>query len=236
MTEPNAPAAPPVVVAIDGPVGVGKSSVARAVAEALGFMHLDTGAMYRAVTLLALRGHVDFANEAAVAAIARGLDFHRQGSRIRIGDEDVTDAIRDEHVSANVARVADNMSVRQALVDVQRRLGREVPTVMDGRDIATVVFPDSPLKFYLDATAEERTRRRVSQLRSAGVPFVESEVHRNLVERDRRDASRAWGALRCAPDALRIDTTSLSKDEVVGRIVSIVREHLRSADSSGPGR
>ncbi|MEQ8821610.1 MAG: (d)CMP kinase [Sumerlaeia bacterium] len=216
------------VVAIDGPVGVGKSSVARTVADHLGFRHLDTGAMYRCVALARMRlveaEGADVAPE-RVARMARDLDIDlREDGSVYLGGEDVGEAIRAEEVSREVARVADNRAVREALVEQQRRIGLQRPSVLEGRDIGTVVFPDAHWKYYLDASPQVRADRRASQLEEMGLSRPSEEILHNLLERDRRDRARPWGALRVAEDATLVDTTGLSFDRVVDLICCLVRE------------
>ena len=207
------------VVAIDGPVGVGKSTVARAVAERLGFRHIDTGAMYRAVVhqLLQLPPGDRSADNAAAIAESMRLNLAEDG-RVLLDGADVTDAIRDEEVSRNVHLAADNRRVREALVAQQRRLGEERPSVLEGRDIGTVVFPDAQWKIYLDADPAERVRRRVEQFRAAGRSVDEEAVAANLRDRDERDKSRPWGALRRAEDAELLDSSTLTEQQVVQAI------------------
>lgn len=211
------------VIAIDGPVGVGKTSVARRVSELLEFRHIDTGAMYRAVAWHAMNLPTHQSGDPAVIGqLARDLviDLRRDGSVI-VDGQDLTSAIRDEAVSRAVALVADLRPVREALVDQQRRLGREQPSVLEGRDIGTVVFPTSACKIYLDASPKIRVERRVAQLTAMGKPADREAIHQALIERDERDRSRAWGSLKLADDARLIDTTYLDEDNVVELICSL---------------
>lgn len=212
------------VVAIDGPVGVGKSTVARRVAIELGFRHLDTGAMYRAVAWRALQLSPLDRSADAIERIARGvpIDLADDG-RVLSDGRDITADIRTEEVSRNVHLAADNHAVREALVDQQRRLGRERPSVLEGRDITTIVFPDARWKFYLDASPEVRVQRRAAQLRAMGTPVAHDEIFRNLLDRDSRDRGREWGALTIASDATLVDTTGLDEDTVVRLICALVR-------------
>lgn len=193
-------------IAIDGPAGAGKSTVARAVAAALGFTYLDTGAMYRAVALAALRGHPD------PAAAEVGV-----GQRVTLDGEDVTTAIRAPAVSEQASVVAADPAVRRALVARQQALMRSGDWVAEGRDIGTVVAPDAELKVFLVADPGERARRRAAQ--TGGDPTV---IEREQAVRDERDAARANSPLRAAPDAVEVDTTGLSVDEVVAKIVTLV--------------
>jgi CMP/dCMP kinase len=200
------------VVAIDGPAGAGKSSVARALADALGFTYLDSGAMYRAVGLMTLR-HGGAASEQAEA-----LDLELD-DRVIANGEDVTEAIRAPEVSEAASRVATNPRVRAALVDKQRELLAKGDWVAEGRDIGTVVAPDAAIKVFLTASPEERARRRADEL---GADI--DTVLRDQALRDAQDARREHSPLAIAPGAVELDTTGLSVDEVVERIASLVRD------------
>ena len=193
------------LIAIDGPAGAGKSTVARAVADALGFTYLDTGAMYRCVALAELRGKPD------PTACEIGL-----GARVTLDGEDVTAAIRTPEVSEHASLIAARPQVRGELVALQRKLIRTGDYVAEGRDIGTVVAPDAELKVFLTASARERARRRAAQI-GADV----EEVLRDQLERDRRDETREHSPLQPAADALRVDTDGLSADEVVQKIVRL---------------
>lgn len=213
------------VVAIDGPVGVGKSTVARRVAEQLHFRHIDTGAMYRAVAWSYLQLRQAEATTDRLVRLARDLTLElRDDGSIWLDGREITQDIRDEEVGRNVHRAADNLEVRKALVNQQRRIGLECPSVLEGRDIGTVVFPDAAWKIYLDGSPEVRVQRRAAQLRAMGHPVPHEEIYRNLMDRDERDRRREWGALRIAADATLVDTTDLDEDTVVSLICSVVRE------------
>jgi cytidylate kinase len=200
------------VVAIDGPAGAGKSSVARALADALGFTYLDSGAMYRAVGLMTLR------HGGAASEQARRLELEL-GDRVIANGEDVTEAIRAPEVSEAASRVATNPRVRAALVEKQRELLSSGDWVAEGRDIGTVVAPDAVVKVFLTASPEERARRRAEEL-GADV----DTVLRDQALRDAQDASREHSPLEIAPGAVELDTTGLSLDEVVERVANLVRE------------
>ena len=200
------------VVAIDGPAGAGKSSVARGAAEALGFTYLDSGAMYRAVALSALERGV------APASVAGSLRID-VGDRVLVDGRDVTEAIRAPEVSEAASRAAADPAVREAMVAEQRRLLATGDWVAEGRDIGTVVAPDAAVKVFLTASPEERARRRAAELRVD--PAV---VLRELTIRDERDSTRTASPLIAAPDAVVLDTTGLALDEVVARVVSLVEE------------
>jgi cytidylate kinase len=200
------------IVAIDGPAGAGKSTVARAAARALGFPYLDSGAMYRAVGLMTLR------DGGAASDQAESIDIEL-GDRIRVNGEDVTEAIRTPEVTEAASRVATNDRVRSALVRKQRELLGEGDWVVEGRDIGTVVAPDAAVKVFLTASPEERARRRAAEL---GTDV--DTVARDQALRDAQDSTREHSPLRVAPGAVELDTTELSLDEVVERIAELVRE------------
>ncbi len=207
------------VIAIDGPAGAGKSTVARGVAEALGFTYLDSGAMYRSVALSGLRAGADLDSAEQMAGIANEAAIGFEDSRVTLDDDDVTDAIREPDVTAAASKVSVHEGVRAALVERQRALIESADYVAEGRDIGTVVSPDAPLKIYLNASAEERARRRAEQI---GRPV--EEVMAAQSERDDRDREREHGALRAAEDAIELDTTGLAVGEVVARVVELARE------------
>ena len=205
------------IVAIDGPAGSGKSTVARAVAEQLGWSFLDTGAMYRAVTVEVLARGLDVHDEAAVGALAATLTLTTT-PRVSVNGRDVQDEIRTDTINVAVSTVAANPLVRQAMVERQRAWAHDQPrgTVVEGRDITTVVFPDATLKVYLTASAEERARRRGD------------ESARSIARRDEADSTRVTSPLRQANDALFIDTTARDADEVAGEIVQCLTNRLSS--------
>ena len=207
------------VIAIDGPAGAGKSTVARGAARALGFTYLDSGAMYRALALTALERGVDLDDEDALGELARGLRIALDDGAVRVDGNDVGERIRTPQVSQAASRVAPHPQVREALVRHQRELIDSGRYVAEGRDIGTVVSPDAPLKIYLTAAESERARRRAAE---NGEP-VEA-VLAAMRERDRRDRGREHGALRPAADSVELDTTGLEVDEVVDRVVALARE------------
>lgn len=223
------------VVAIDGPVGVGKSSVASRLAARLGWLHLDTGAMYRAVTLLAMRAGVPTRDEPGCLALARSMELaflaHPAGQRVVVAGEDVSEAIREPAVARAVSDVADQRGVREELGRRQRAMGAAAPSVAEGRDMGTVVFPDARWKFHLDADPLERARRRGDQLALAGKIVPEAELLRDIADRDRRDRERPVGALRVAADATILDSTDIPLDRVVLLMETIVRADLDLASS-----
>jgi cytidylate kinase len=214
----------PLIIAIDGPSGAGKGTVARAVAARLGYRHVDTGAMYRAVAWKALGSSVDPRDESAVARIAEMAALDLEHGRVQIDGDDVSRAIRTPEIDAAATAVARHPSVRRILVARQRALGSGGGVVMEGRDIGTVVFPDADVKVYLDASPEERARRRAadpahSNAQGAGL----TEVATALAARDRSDSTRAASPLAVAPDAIVIDTTGVNVDDVVERVMEIVK-------------
>lgn len=207
------------VIAIDGPAGAGKSTVARGVAAALGFTYLDSGAMYRCVALAAIEQGTDLDDADAVSALARSLRIGFEGKRVDMDDHDVTTAIREPGVTAGSSHVSVHLGVREAMVARQRELIAAGRYVAEGRDIGTVVSPDSPLKVFLTASEEERARRRAAE--TGEEPGAVLAAQR---ERDERDENREHSALHAAEDAVEIDTTGLTPDEVVARIVALARE------------
>ncbi len=207
------------VIAIDGPAGAGKSTVARGVAAALGITYLDSGAMYRCVALAALNAGIDPDDAGAVTAIAAGVDITFAGERVLLGGDNVTAAIREPAVTAAASRVSVHPGVREAMVARQRELIASSPYVAEGRDIGTVVSPDAPLKVFLNAEGDERARRRSAQ---TGQPL--NDVLADQRDRDARDREREHGALRAADDSVELDTTGVSVDEVIARVVDLARD------------
>lgn len=210
------------IVAIDGPVGSGKSTVARLLADRLGFLYIDTGAMYRAAAWKALEAGLDLEDYESVGALIEQtpIELRRDGSTIRVwcDGHDVTENIRRPGASRATTPVADNPRVRERLVDLQREMGCAGGIVMEGRDIGTVVFPDAEIKFFLDARPEVRARRRTEELRATGFDVSYEETLRDLLERDHRDRSRPTGALQVAEGATIIDSSDLSVHEVVAQL------------------
>jgi CMP/dCMP kinase len=219
------------VIAIDGPAGAGKSTVARAVARALGLTYLDSGAMYRCLALAALRARASLDDGAALARLARRLEIALANGRVWLDGEDVTDDIRAAEVSAAASRVSVHPEVREAMVERQRALIAAGDYVAEGRDIGTVVSPDAPLKVFLTASDAERAGRRAAETGEALPDVLAAQA-----TRDARDRGREHGALRAADDAVEIDTTGLKVDEVAERIVALARERgISPAADAGRG-
>ena len=211
------------IVTIDGPAGAGKSTVARALAERLGFRLLDTGAMYRAVTLAAQRAAINEDDPHAMAELARQINIAFDGQNVLLDDEDVTEAIRTPEVSRNIYRAADNPKVRAHLVELQRQIADDADIVSEGRDQGTVAFPHADCKIYLVASSAERARRRRAELAERGVEMSLEEVLAEQDLRDHRDTKRPIGALRKADDAHEFCTDGLTLEEVVKQLENIVK-------------
>jgi cytidylate kinase len=215
------------IVTIDGPAGAGKSSVAKLVAGRLGFRFLDTGAMYRAVTLAALKQGFSVGDSEQISALALSLNIELRDSQTLLNGEDVSAAIRTPEVASQVYLAADNPDVRRHLVDLQRQWAGKTDTVAEGRDQGTVAFPHAECKIFLTASAAERARRRYAELTLRGEPISYEEVLAQQNERDQRDAARPVGALQRAADSIEVVTDGLTTDEVVEKLVEIV-QHSRS--------
>ena len=214
------------IIAIDGPSGAGKGTVARAVSEKLGYRHIDTGAMYRAVGWKALHEGLALDDEAAVAALAERASLVVEGGVVAVDGHDVTRAIRTPEMDKTAAAVARLPQVRAALVARQRAIGTQGGVVMEGRDIGTVVFPEANVKVYLDASADERARRRANDSAHSGGGAGQAAVAAALAARDRSDTTRTASPLTVAQDAVVIDTTDVSVDEVVRRVLDLVERRL----------
>jgi cytidylate kinase len=215
------------VVAIDGPSGSGKGTIAARLAQALGWHLLDSGALYRIVAACALSRGIPLDDEASLARMATALEIRFEEERVLVDGTDVTETIRTEPVSAAASEVAALGAVRAAILDLQRSMRAPPGLVADGRDMGTVVFPDAPLKVYLDASAQVRAERRYKQLKNKGLSVSFRALLANLVERDARDRERAVSPLVPAQDALIIDSTDLGIEEVLNQVLTEVRDrHL----------
>lgn len=219
-------------VAIDGPAGSGKSTISRMVAERLGYTYVDTGAMYRALTFKVMKKGVEFTDEKSICAFSENMDLELMPSdgkestiRVILDGEDISENIRMMQVTSNVKHVAKLAMVRENLVKLQRRMVKGMNgAVMEGRDIGTVVLPDAQHKFYVDASFDERVERRFSEMRAKGLPSTRSEVAEDLKQRDHTDKTRKAGPLKKAEDAVYVDTTDMSIEEVVKEIIGYVKK------------
>lgn len=223
----------PIVVAIDGPAGAGKSTVARKLAVALGYRLLDTGALYRAVALSAIRAGIDLGDGAALSRIAAALDvsfrFEGEENHVLIAGEDVSAAIRTPEVSEAASQVSALPEVRAALLELQRQLGAGGGVVAEGRDVGTVVFPHAGAKFFLTASEDVRARRRYEEMLAGGTSAELAQTRDEMRRRDSRDAGRKVAPLACAPDAMVVDSSALTLPEVVDHMLT----HVRNREVSG---
>lgn len=216
------------VVAIDGPGGAGKSTIARLLAQKLNYLHLDTGAMYRAVTLAALREDIDFNQQEKLIELARKIDisFDQKGE-IFLDGENVSEEIRKAEVNKHVSQTAAVKGVRDVLVKKQQQLARNNKVVMDGRDITTVVLPEADHKFFLTASLEERARRRYQEVRSKNKDADFEKIKESIARRDKMDSEREHSPLKKAEDAVLVDTTNLSIDEVLAKMIEIIEGEVQ---------
>ena len=219
------------MVAIDGPSGAGKSTAGRALAKVLDYLFIDTGAMYRALGLKALRRQIPLEDAEALSELARvtQIELTQGGGCVSLDGEDVTHLVRTQEVGDAASRLSVHRGVRREMVARQRELGQGGGVVLDGRDIGTAVFPRADVKFYLDADPARRARRRATELAAAGLVPDVAIVERQIHERDKNDMSRADSPLVRAEDAVYLDTTELSPDEVLGRMLAVVNERATRA-------
>jgi cytidylate kinase len=229
----------PLIVAIDGPAGAGKSSVTLALAQRVGFTLVDTGALYRCVALMAQREGAGVEDDAALARVVAAMvvSFHLEGGRneVMLGADSVTESIRQPEISRMASQVSARPVVRAGLLGVQRRLAAATTTgaILEGRDIGTVVFPNAELKVFLSADPRVRALRRQAELHSRGLHASLEEVLAAQNRRDQEDAERAVAPLRAAPDAVRLDSTAMTVAEVVERLAGLVAERLKARELSG---
>lgn len=218
-------------IAIDGPASAGKSTIAKKVAEQLGYIYLDTGAMYRTLTYAALSNEVDLQDEEALHTLLKGIRItfstaENEMQRVFLNDEDVTDSIRSEEVTQNVSLVSSFAKVREEMVARQKSIARSGGVVMDGRDIGTVVLPDAEVKIFMTATAEERALRRYKENIAKGMTTSLEELTEDMKRRDHLDSTRSVSPLKKAEDAIVLDSTQLEIDEVVKQILGIIEVRL----------
>jgi cytidylate kinase len=219
------------IIAIDGPAGAGKSTIARAVAERLGYLYLNTGAMYRGVTWQALQEGIELEDEDALVNLAKRCEitFENNGSKILLNGVDISDKIRLPQVDKNISTVVKFPRLREVLVQQQKRIGQNRRLVTEGRDVTTVVFPDADVKIFLDASLKERAKRRHRDLQEKGHNLDLTSVQSDTLKRDKADKSREYGPLKVAPDAVLLDTTDMTIEEVVDKVIEISERHVHEA-------
>ena len=220
-------------ITIDGPAGAGKSTIAKALAKRLGIDYVDTGAMYRGITLKALRLGVSLEDEAQFSFV-KETRFSYQNGALTMDGENIEQAVRDQTINEHVSLVASHLSVRKALVHLQQSLAQATPVVMDGRDIGTHVLPSAPYKFFLTADVKTRAKRRLSDTIKAGKPQDLAFIEADIIRRDHIDSTRLHNPLRAAHDAIMIDTSALTIDQVVDRLYGIIREEENQHGNEKP--
>lgn len=229
-----------IVIAIDGPSGAGKSTITRALAKRLGYIHLDTGAMYRTVALFALRGGIAPDADGELDRLCTNLDIHFErddgGFHVLANGEDVSAAIRTPEISLLTSKVSARKVVREHMARLQRQLGEEGGVILEGRDIGTVVFPDAEAKFFLSASVEERGRRRYEELREKGMDITLDATVRQVAQRDEQDEQREHAPLCKAEDAVDIDSTGLTIDQVLDTMEEIISARLALFSEAGSSR
>lgn len=216
------------MIAIDGPAGSGKSTTAKIIAEKLGFVYLDTGAMYRALTYWSFQKNVEPSNAGKLAELAREIPLRFDAStgvnRVYVGDEDVTKKIRTPEITRAVSEISAHADVRRAMVEKQIAIGKNGSIVAEGRDTTTVVFPDADVKVFMDASVEERARRRVLDMNEMGIKTSQGEQVKEIMRRDKLDSERAHSPLKMADDAAVVDTTNITIEEQVEKIIQLLYE------------
>ena len=218
------------IVGIDGPAGSGKGTVTKRVANELGLINIDTGSTYRCVALEALNQHVSLENREKIIEIAKSISIeiepNKEGDKVFLNGEDVTLKIRSKEVTSIVSQVSSINEVRFAMVDLQRKMAEGKNVIMEGRDICTYVFPNADVKIYLDASVEERAKRRFKENQEKGIEMSYEEVYESIRQRDENDKNKEIGALKIAEDSVVVDTTSLSIEEVVEKVISIIKSKM----------
>ena len=213
------------IIAIDGPAGSGKGTIASLVSKELNLVNIDTGATYRCVALEMLKEGVSLEETGKIIEISKNVDINlTEDFRVFLNKEEVTDRIREKDVTKIVSKVSSIEKVRENLVALQRNMAKGKNVIMEGRDITTVVFPNADFKFYLDASLEERVKRRLEQNKEKGIDMSESEIRDNIAKRDYNDMHKKVGALKKTDDQIYIDTSNMTIDEVVNKIINIVKE------------
>ena len=218
------------IIAIDGPAGSGKSTVAKRVAKKLGLFYIDTGAMYRALALKAKRAHVDPHDSAPIIKLADTLDVNLDYNpttgklKVMLDGQDVSEEIRKPFITEHISTIAKIKEVRERMVTLQRKLAEGKKAILEGRDITTVVFPDACKKFFLDATPQERVKRRFLEMKEKNIDIDEIEIKKDIDQRDRVDSTREYAPLKKAPDAFYIDTTHMTIDEVVETVIQEIKK------------
>ena len=211
------------VIAIDGPAAAGKGTIAKVLSEKLGYVNIDTGATYRCVALKMLNNNVDLSDTEKMIEIARTIDIKETSDmKVYMDSQDVTDKIRSKEVTKIVSQVSSNEKVREYMVDVQRNMAKNDNVIMEGRDITTVVFPNTDYKFYLDATLDERVKRRFKENEEKGIEMTYDEVYENMSFRDHNDMTKPVGALKRTDDQVYIDSTDLTIDEVAEKMLEVI--------------
>jgi cytidylate kinase len=214
------------IIAIDGPAGAGKSTVARLVAKRLGYLYINTGAMYRAITLKALQNGIDLENENKLVELAKDskISFEDGGSRVILDGNDISQEIKTPEIDKKISTVVKHPRLREIMVKQQQDIGRQGDAVSEGRDLTTVVFPDAEVKIYLDASLDERTKRRYEELKQKGYDLDVIQVQKDTAKRDESDKTREHGPLRLAQNAILLDTTGMNIEQVVESIIEIVEK------------